>query len=73
VVLLAAALWVFTSPGQRRTTVHLHTTQLIGGALFVLMGILMLNGTLASFNSLIPPDLAVWFIELEEMLIALFN
>lgn len=73
VVLLAAALWVFTSPGERRTTVQLHSTQLIGGALFVLMGVLMLNGTLASFNSLIPPDLAVWFIELEEMLIALFN
>lgn len=73
VALLAAVLWVFTSPGERRTTVHLHTTQLLGGALFILMGVLMLDGTLASFNNLIPPDLALWFIELEEKLIALFS
>lgn len=73
VVLLGAALWVYTSPDERRTIVHLHTTQLVSGALFVLMGVLLLNGTLASFNSLIPPDLALWFIDLEEKFIALFN
>jgi cytochrome c-type biogenesis protein len=73
VTLIGAALWVFTSSGQRRVVVHLHTTQLLSGGLFILIGVLMLAGNLATFNSLIPPDLAVWFIEIEEMFIALFN
>lgn len=73
VSLLGAALWVFTSPDERQTTVHLHSTQLISGALFIMIGALMLNGTLASFNSLVPPDLAIWFIDLEEKLIDLFS
>ena len=37
------------------------------------MGVLLLNGTLASFNSLVPPDLAIWFADLEEQLITLFG
>lgn len=73
VALLGAALWVFTSNSDRQTTLHLHSTQLISGALFIIIGTLMLNGTLATFNSLIPPDLAIWFIDLEERLIALFS
>lgn len=71
-VLAGAALWTFTSTGERGTTLNMHTTQLFGGALFVLMAILMLNGTLADFNALISPELAVWFIELEDKLIGLF-
>lgn len=73
VTLLGAALWVFTSTEERRTTVHLHTTQLVSGALFVLIAVLMLNGTLATINSLVGPDLALWFVELEEKFIAIFN
>ncbi|MEM7331556.1 MAG: cytochrome c biogenesis CcdA family protein [Chloroflexota bacterium] len=73
VSLLGAALWVFTSSGERQTIVHLHSTQLVSGGLFIMIGILMLNGTLAQFNSLIPPELAIWFIELEEQLIDLFS
>jgi cytochrome c-type biogenesis protein len=72
-VLVGAALWVFTSSGRRRVTVFLHTTQLISGGLFILIGALLLAGKLATFNSLIPPDLAVWFIEIEEKFVALFN
>jgi cytochrome c-type biogenesis protein len=71
--LLGAALWVFTSTAERNTTVYLHSTQLVSGALFIMIGVLMLNGTLASFNSLIPPELATWFIGLEERLIELFS
>lgn len=41
--------------------------------LFIFMGILLLNGTLASFNSLVPPDLALWFAELEDKLITIFG
>ncbi|MCZ7669813.1 MAG: hypothetical protein M5U34_22870 [Chloroflexi bacterium] len=49
-----AALWTFTSSEEKRITVHLHSTQLISGALFVMIGLLMLNAQLAYFNSIIP-------------------
>ena len=71
--LLGAALWVFTSSEERQTAVQLHSTQLVSGALFIIIGILMLNGTLAAFNSFIPPELTIWFIGLEERLIELFS
>jgi cytochrome c-type biogenesis protein len=74
VSLLGAALWVLTSPSQeRRTVLHLHSTQLVSGALFILLGILLLNGTLATFNSLVPPDLALWFAGIEDRLIEIFG
>ncbi len=73
VALLGAALWTFTSSGEKRTTVHLHTTQLISGALFILMGVLMLEAQLSYFNNLIPPEMAEWLAGIEERLISLFN
>ncbi len=73
VAILGAVLWVFTSTGERRTTVHLHTTQLVSGALFILMGVLMLEARLALFNNLIPPGLTEWLAVQEEWLIGLFN
>lgn len=71
--LLGAALWTFTSAGDKRTTIHLHTTSLVSGALFILMGVLMLEARLAYFNNLIPPELAEWLAGVEEGLINLFN
>lgn len=71
--IIGAALWVLTGTSERRVPVYLHTTQLISGALFILIGALLLTGRLATFNSLIPPDLALWFIEIEEKFVALFN
>jgi hypothetical protein len=74
VAIVGVLLWIFTSPKrERRVQLQLHTTQLLSGALFIVMGILLLNGTLASFNSLVPPDLAIWFADLEEQLITLFG
>jgi cytochrome c-type biogenesis protein len=74
VAILGAALWVFTSPGrEKEVQLHLHSTQLVSGALFIIMGLLLLNGTLAQFNSLIPPDLAIWFADFEDGLIRLFS
>lgn len=73
IALLGALLWVFTAPGERQVQLHLHTTQLVSGFLFILLGVLMLENTLATFNDLIPPDLALWFIDLEEKLIELFS
>lgn len=73
IALAGVALWVFTTPGEKRTTLHLHTTQAISGALFILLGLLLLSGRLATFNSLIPPDLAIWFADLEDKIILFFN
>ncbi|MEM7111881.1 MAG: cytochrome c biogenesis CcdA family protein [Chloroflexota bacterium] len=73
IVLVAAALWVFTSPKEKQTTIHLHTTQLLSGALFIIIGVLMLNGQLSAVNSLIPPELAEWLAIQEERLIELFG
>ncbi len=74
VAILGVLLWLLTSPNkERRVQLHLHTTQLASGALFILMGLLLLNGTLATFNSLVPPDLALWFAEFEDKLITLFS
>ena len=73
IAIASVALWVFTTPGDRITTLQLHSTQTFSGVLFIFMAVLMLNGTLASFNSLIPPDLAIWFAGLEDQLIELFS
>ncbi len=73
-ILLGAALWVFTSSEERKVTIHLHSTQLIGGALFILMAILMLNGTLTSINSLVGQyEFSEWFAVLEERFVAFFQ
>ncbi|MBK8987499.1 MAG: cytochrome c biogenesis protein CcdA [Chloroflexi bacterium] len=71
--IVGAALWVLTSSAERRTVVHLHTTQLVSGALFILMGLLMLEAQLAYFNNIIPPGLAEWLAVQEERLITLFT
>jgi cytochrome c biogenesis protein CcdA len=49
-LLIGAVLWAVTGSESRRTTVHLHTTQLISGALFVLLGLLMLEGQMGLVN-----------------------
>ncbi len=73
VTVLGAALWTFTTPGEKKTTVHLHTTQLVSGALFILMGVLMLEAQLSLFNNLVPVELADWLAQQEEKLINLFK
>ena len=74
VSIAGALLWVLTSPNrERKVDLHLHSTQLVSGGLFIFMGLLLLNGTLASFNSLVPPDVALWFAEFEETLIGTFG
>jgi cytochrome c biogenesis protein CcdA len=66
VALVGVALWVYTQSGDKEMTVNLHSTQLVSGALFIFMGVLMLNGSLATFNSIVPEDLATWFADIEE-------
>ena len=71
--LAGAMLWVFTSPGEKTVTLHMHSTQAISGVLFVMLGLLMLSGRLTTFNSLVPPDLAIWFADLEDKLLLFFS
>ena len=74
VAIIGVVLWTLTSPEHReRIQLHLHSTQLVSGAMFVLLGLLFLNGSLATFNTLVPPDLAIWFAGLEDRIIELFN
>jgi cytochrome c-type biogenesis protein len=71
-VIVGSLLWVY-SGRIRQVTLYLHSTQLISGLLFIAIGALMLSGKLTTFNSLIPADLAIWFIEIEEKLVTLFS
>jgi cytochrome c-type biogenesis protein len=73
IALAGGTLWVLTAPGDHRTTLHLHSTQAISGALFILLGLLLLSGRLATFNSIVPPDLAIWFADFEDKFIMFFN
>lgn len=73
IALGGAILWVFTMPGEHRTTLHLHSTQAISGVLFILLGLLLLSSRLATFNALVPPDLAIWFADFEDRFILFFS
>jgi cytochrome c-type biogenesis protein len=73
VAVLGVVLWIVTGRQRGPITLHLHSTQLVSGILFIILGLLMISGVLAYFNSLIPPDLAIWFADIEEWLIQLFN
>ena len=72
--ILGVVLWVYTNPGKERlVTLHLHSTQLFSGALFILMAVLLLNGSLTTFNNLIRADLALWFADIEDKIVQLFS
>lgn len=73
VAILGVVLWIVTGNQRGPMTLHLHSTQLVSGVLFIVLGLLMISGVLAYFNSLIPPDLAIWFADIEEWLIQLFT
>ncbi|MFQ5422143.1 MAG: cytochrome c biogenesis CcdA family protein [Anaerolineae bacterium] len=74
VAVLGAALWVFTSPKERKTTLHLHSTQLFTGAMFILLGILMLEAQLALFNNFASTDFYIQYIApIEDWMVALFS
>ena len=64
---IGALLWTATSSASRRTTIHLHTTQLISGALFVLLGLLMLEGQMGLVNG----ALVRWSAVVDERMLAL--
>jgi cytochrome c-type biogenesis protein len=73
ITLAGGALWAFTSDEGRRQTLQLHSTQMISGVLFIALGLLLISGQLATFNQLIPVDLALWFADFEELLVNAFS
>jgi hypothetical protein len=66
VLVAGALLWTVTSSEPRRTTIHLHSTQLISGALFVLLGLLMLEGQMGLINGV----LVRWSAVVDERMLA---
>jgi cytochrome c-type biogenesis protein len=67
ILLLGAALWVLTGSQERRTTVRLHSTQLISGGLFILLGLMMLESQMGLINGL----LVQWSAEVDETMLNL--
>ncbi|WP_374685896.1 cytochrome c biogenesis CcdA family protein [Promineifilum sp.] len=75
-LLIGAILWTVTSSESRRVTIHLHTTQLISGALFLLLGLLMLEGQMGLVNGALVRWSAVvdeQMLRLQEWLVAGFS
>lgn len=62
--------WALTVGGK---TFYLHTTNLFSGLLLIALGIALAMGYLTYINSLIPIDLQLWFITLEETVLHLFQ
>lgn len=75
-LVIGAVLWTVTSSESRRVTIHLHTTQLISGALFVLLGLLMLEGQMGLVNGALVRWSAVVderMLQLQDWLLATFG
>lgn len=65
--LVGVGLWLFTGSDERKVQIHLHTTQLFGGAMFIILGIMLLEGQLATLNSvMLQQD---WYIAIDEALL----
>jgi len=62
--------WNLRLAGQE---IHLHTTNLISGALLVGLGILMATGNLTILNRYLPLNFQLWFLELEKWLLGAFS
>lgn len=73
IAIAAATLWTFTSTGSRRTTIHLHSTQLISGAMFIGIAILMLDGSVNSIIGVLNnSDFSLRVIEFEDWIVSFF-
>lgn len=66
-LIAGALLYTVTSSEERRVTIHLHTTQLISGALFVLLGVMMLEAQMGLINGV----LARWSLVVDEGILRL--
>jgi cytochrome c-type biogenesis protein len=65
----AVMLWIWAGPNRGKVELHLHSTQLISGVLFVLLGVLMLSGRLTAFNSLADTGFAQCVVAVEYLIV----
>ena len=61
-----------TQGGVVARTLHLHSTQLFSGVLFILMGVLLVNNMLSIFNGLAETDLALRMLDIEDAFLSFF-
>lgn len=62
--------WDFSIAGRE---LHLHSSNLISGLLFIIIGILMLGNDLSILNRLIPIEVQLWYAQLEDWLMGLLK
>ncbi|MBI5682791.1 MAG: hypothetical protein HZC45_06470 [Deltaproteobacteria bacterium] len=55
------------------TTLFLHSTSIISGIIFILLGSLMLSGYLAYINKILPLSTQVWFADIEDKLMEMIR
>lgn len=73
IAILGGLLWLYTGQGLgNKTELHLHTTQLVSGVLFLTLGVLMLNGEMARITAMLSGG-ETWLIEVEEALYRLLQ
>jgi cytochrome c-type biogenesis protein len=73
IAVMAVGLWIAAGPNKGRIDLHLHSTQLVSGLLFILLGVMMLTGQLTAFNSLASTDLAQCIIAVEDQVVTRFT
>lgn len=73
VALIGVGLWFYTSHESRQVTLNLHSTLLVSGVLFLILGLMMISGTLTQLNSLLPLEWSEPFLRIEDWFVQLFN
>jgi cytochrome c-type biogenesis protein len=69
IAVLAVGLWIAAGPNKGRIDLHLHSTQLVSGVLFIMLGVMMLSGQLTAFNQLATTPLSECVIAVEDQIV----
>jgi cytochrome c-type biogenesis protein len=56
-----------------RVALHLHSTGILSGLLFISLGVLTASGQLTYLNRVLPIGIQAWFVGLEEVLVGFFS
>lgn len=73
IAVMAVMLWIAAGPNKGKIDLHLHSTQLVSGLLFIVLGVMMLTGQLTALNSLASTDLAECVIAVEDQIVTRFT
>lgn len=69
IAIAGVALWILAGPIKQRMELHLHSTQLFSGVLFIILGVMMLTGRLTAFNSLASTPVAECLLAVEDQIV----